>query len=126
MESTEARFINSERRIVNNRIRRNRELKRRITVFVLSVFLFSLMAVIFFGTKSLASDLDNPTLCKYYKSVMISEGETLSGLAAEYGSLNYKNSTEFISEVCYINNLEGDKLTAGRYIIVPYFAEYRD
>ncbi len=120
------RFIYSERRIVNNRLRRNRELKRRITVFVLSLVLFSVMAIIFFGSKSQASDIDNPTLCKYYKSVMVSEGETLTDLAGTYGGAHYKSTSDFIREVCYINNLESDSITAGLYLIVPYYSEYKN
>ncbi|MBP5152330.1 MAG: hypothetical protein ILP13_05385 [Lachnospiraceae bacterium] len=124
--SVQDRFIYSERRIANNRLRRNRELKRRITVFALSLILFSVMAIIFFGTKSQASDIDNPTLCKYYKSVMISEGETLTDLAGTYGTTYYKNTSDFIKEVCYINNLESDNITAGLYLVIPYYSEYRN
>ena len=114
------RFEYSERRIINNRSRRNRQLKQRllISALVLTLFVF-----ILFSTKSMASN--DEALYKYYKSVQIQSGDTLYDLSLEYVNPTMNDTESFIEEVMYINNLDEDyHLYEGNYIIVPYYDTY--
>ncbi|MCR4727835.1 MAG: hypothetical protein K5796_04205 [Lachnospiraceae bacterium] len=122
--TVQERFLRSEQRIINNRSRRNRELRRHIGIMALLVILFSIMAILFFSTKSMASSINEPTLYKYYKSVCVEAGETLTGLAEKYCDTDIKNFKDYINEVRYINNMEDDNLVAGLYIVVPYYDVY--
>ena len=117
------RFEYSERRIINNRNRRNKQLKQRLLVSALVFVLFIVLAFVLLSTKSMASN-DAP-LFKYYKSVQIKGGDTLYDLSLEYVNPSVNDTESFIEEVKYINNLEDDyHLYEGNYIIVPYYAAY--
>ena len=114
------RFEYSERRIINNRNRRNKQLKQRLLVSALVFVLFIVLAFVLLSTKSMASN-DEP-LFKYYKSVQIKGGDTLYDLSLEYVNPSMNDTESFIEEVKYINNLEDDyHLYEGNYIIVPYY-----
>lgn len=109
---------NSELRIINNRLRRHRELRNHIIIFILSICLFITLAVVFFSTKSVASVSPENRLYKYYDSICIESGVTLYDLSLKYSD----DSDDFIKEVMFINNLdEPDDIIAGNYIIVPYY-----
>ena len=115
------RFEYSERRIIKNRRRRNKQLKQRLLISALVVSLFIILAFFLWSTKSMASN-EEP-LFKYYKSVQIHTGDTLYDLSALYVNPEMNDVESFIAEVRYINNLEEDSyLYEGNYIIVPYYA----
>ena len=110
----------SEIRIMNNRIRRNRELKRHILLFSLSLILMIFLSFIFFSTKSVAAS-EEEKVYKCYMSVQIESGDTLSSLTEEYMTPEY-SSKKFMEEIRYINNLEEDDLlVAGSFIIIPCY-----
>ena len=58
---------------------------------------------------------------KYYKSIEVHPGDTLSMYAETYGE-HYRSYEDFIEEVCVINSIEEDELKAGNHIIVPYYS----
>jgi len=58
---------------------------------------------------------------KYYKSIEVHPGDTLSMYALTYGE-HYRSYEDFIDEVCVINSIEEDGLKAGNHIIVPYYS----
>ena len=124
MDSTlMTRFEYSERRIINNRYRRNRQLKQRLLISAFVLTLFVVLAFILFSTKSMASN--DEALYKYYKSVQIKSGDTLYDLSLEYVNPTMNDTESFINEVMYINNLDEDyHLYEGNYIIVPYYDTY--
>lgn len=112
----------SERRIRNNRIRRRRELRRRFFTFVLTLILSAGISVMFFSFRTKAQSSDKDIQYKYYKSIVIEAGDTLWDLAEEYGaSEHYESRQEYIEEVMRMNGLSDDQITAGQYIIIPYF-----
>ena len=54
-----------------------------------------------------------------YTSVLVEEGDTLFTLADRYYS-NYSGTKDsFIINICKINNIDSDDITAGEYIIIP-------
>lgn len=116
--STLERFEYSELRIINNRKRRNRELKRHIIMAIIGALLFIVVSIIIFSNKSIASDGSEEVLYKYYKSIQICEGDSLTSLSHEYSD----NTKAFINEVLFINSLENaDSIKTGDYIVIPYY-----
>lgn len=113
----------SERRIRNNRIRRRRELRRHFLIFILTLILSVGISVTFFSLRTKAQSSDEEIQYKYYKSIVVESGDTLWNLAEEYGILEYYGShQEYIDEVMRMNGLSDDKITAGQYIIIPYYS----
>lgn len=113
----------SERRIRNNRIRRRRELRRHFLIFILTLILSVGISVTFFSFRTKAQSSGEEIQYKYYKSIVVESGDTLWNLAEEYSVLEYYGShQEYIDEVMQMNGLSDDKITAGQYIIIPYFS----
>lgn len=113
----------SERRIRNNRIRRQRELRRRIFMSVLTCVMAVAFSLIFFSFKTKAQGSDEEILYKYYKSTVVEEGDTLWDYAASYASReHYTSYSAYIDEVKKINVLPDETITAGQHIILPYYS----
>ena len=102
--------------------------KRRVQfnkILSLSVFSFVLIAALSigcFGTWSQARDMDKPQSYKYYTNIEVQYGETLWDIASRYCGDSYLNYDAYINEVMIINRMAEPKLTAGSYLIVPYFS----
>ena len=65
---------------------------------------------------------ESADLYKTYNSVMINEGDTLTDIARIFYSPTYYGSLqEAINEVKSLNNLHGDHITAGCYLIIPEY-----
>lgn len=112
----------SERRIRNNRIRRRRQLRRHFHTFLLTLILSAVISVTFFSFRTKAQSHAEDIQYKYYKSISVEAGDTLWNLAEEYGhSEYYKTYQEYIDEVIRMNGLSDDRITAGQYLIIPYY-----
>lgn len=118
----------SERRIRNNRIRRKKELRRHILTCILMLTLTIGSSLLFFSFRAKAQSSDEEILYKYYKSTVVSAGDTLWDYANEYGTNRYyDDQQEYISEVMQMNGLDSDRITAGQYIVLPYYsAEFKN
>ena len=111
----------SERRIRNNRIRRRKELQRHILTCIIMLILTIGGSLLLFGFRAKAQSNDDEILYKYYKITVVSAGDTLWNYAKEYG-MNYDDHQEYIREVMQMNGLDNDRITAGQYIILPYYS----
>ena len=109
----------TERLIIDSKKRRNRELQRHILIFILSLLLISVMALLFFGTKSSAAEKNGT--CKCYASVQIEPGDTLYELAGRFYSSEFRSIERMVSEIKTINNMDNDRVISGLYIIIPYY-----
>jgi cell division protein YceG involved in septum cleavage len=117
-----SRISYSEQRIINNRTRRERELKRRILIFSISLILFVIAAVLTFSIKSVASDGSEAPLYKHYVSVQISAGDSVYDLAKEYYTEGYDSYDSLIDEIIFINNLSDESvLKTGNYLVIPTY-----
>lgn len=113
----------SERRIRNNRIRRRRELRRRMLMCILMLILTVGSSLLFFSFRAKAQSNDEEILYKYYKSTVVSSGDTLWDYAEKYGiNKHYGNRQDYIREVMQMNGLSDDRITEGQYIILPYYS----
>lgn len=62
-------------------------------------------------------------LKKYYASIAVEPGDTLWGIASEYMTPEYGGTEEYIREVRELNHLNGNDISAGKYLMVPYYSD---
>ena len=119
----------SEIRIQQNKIRRQRIVRRQYFLLGLTIALVIFLFA-FIGTtvmSSVQSDEYEPSF-KYYKTVTVHSNETLWNIAnANFSADNYDNLNEYIGEICMINAIsDPDTINAGEDIVVPYYsAEFK-
>lgn len=114
----------SERRILNNRIRRRRELRRNFMLMFLTLVLTVTCSTLFFTLKTKAQGNDEVVMCKYYKSVMISDGDTLWGFAEKYADPEHYSSYQgYIDEVLCMNGMVNEQITIGQHLLLPYYSD---
>lgn len=112
-----------EMRIEKNRKRRARIVRNQQIALALIVAVVVALFV-FLASMLVTHAQSGPVRYKYYTSVTVSYGDTLTGIAEKYMSEEYPDSEDYIWEVRNINHLEdGDSLLAGTDIIVPYYSE---
>lgn len=113
----------SERRIRNNKLKRRRELRHHFMICILTFVLIISFSLIFFSLRTKAQGNDEELMYKYYKSIVVENGETLWDYACQYGEAKYYDSCDdYIKEVISINSLTEDKITAGQHLILPYYS----
>ncbi len=99
---------------------RQRQMVLRKVGLLLSTLVVAIILTVFIsGLCSKAKAADNYN--KYYTSVAIMPGDTISEYYETYGE-HYKNINQYIEEVCMINSIDPDHLKAGNYIIIPYYS----
>lgn len=111
-----------EKRIRNNRIRRSRELRRNILKVFLSVGIILFLSFSAGGFLSIAKSESIDASCKYYKSILIKPGDSLWSIAVQNMGSEYKDADSYMQEVTEMNHLKDEKITAGNYLIIPYYA----
>lgn len=115
--------IRSERRIRNNRIRRRREMRKNFLLFVMTLCLIVTTSVAVSSFRSNAKNDASKETYKYYKSIVVSESDTLWSIAEDYmDEEHYESVYEYIREVMQINGLTNDAIYADAHLIVPYYA----
>ena len=77
--------IRSERRIIKNRIRRRREMRKNFLILVMTVCLIITCSVALSGFRANAKDDSSEVSYKYYKSVFIQNDDTLVACRAVHG-----------------------------------------
>lgn len=113
--------IRSERRIANNKIRRQHELKKNILLFTLTLCL-AITCLSVSGFRSNAKNHSGKLSPKYYKSIIVSKDDTLWSIAKEYMDQEYYDSiNDYIMEVRNMNSLSDDDIYYGEYLIIPYY-----
>lgn len=115
-------ILHSEYRSFRNRQRRIKQLKRRCFLFVFTIVLVLGMAVSYNAILSEATIDNSDTVFKYYTSIEVTYGESLWSIAEEYVGEQYASAADYIHEVMEINHLQEETLSAGQYLIVPYFS----
>lgn len=115
-ECNRRRYISSAKR---RQIKRNRRMK-----FIVSAIAAVMMCLAFGSIFTYAKPTheEKPTY-KYYTSIQIEAGQTLTDIANEYMTSEYKSRNQYINEVMHMNHLSSDEIHAGCYIIVPYYSE---
>ena len=113
-----------ERIIRNNRIRRQKELRRNFLLTVMTLCLVIGISVSVGSFLSNAKDGSTPASYKYYKSITISKDDTLWSIAQQYmDEEHYDSVNDYINEVMQMNSLSSDKITYGNHLVVPYYSD---
>ncbi len=114
--------IKSERRIRENRIRRRREMRKHFLMFVITLCLIITCSAAVSSFRSSAKNDTETMSCKYYKSIIVSNSDTLWSIAETYmDEEHYESIHEYIREVMQINALTSDAIYADAHLIVPYY-----
>lgn len=95
---------------------------QRIALCVLIVLTVIILSIIF-GSKFAYADASEPQMVsqKYFKSITIQPGDTLSSIAENYMSTEYKNAAQYINEVKRMNSMLDDEIQTGDNLIIPYY-----
>lgn len=111
----------SERRSRNNRIKRERQLRRHLFLSLLTVILIAGFSLGLFGFRAKAQGSGEEIYYKYYRSMEVQGGDSLWGYAQEYGR-NGEACQKYVKEVMEMNHLNNEEITQGQYIILPYYS----
>ncbi len=117
--------INSEVRIYNNRLRREKIVKRQRRILALIVGVILGIIIMLVSTLVLHAQSDDAAIdYKYYTQVEVKSGDSLWAYAGEYAAEDhYKDYNSYISEVRSINHMaEDEDVQAGTTIILPYYS----
>lgn len=116
----------SERRIRNNKIRRQHELKTHLYLSFFTLCIAFALAFGIFSIQSNAKDTSKVPELKYYTSITVSEGDSLWSIAKEYmNPYYYTSASDYINEVITMNSLANETIYTGQHLIIPYYsAEY--
>ncbi len=93
-----------------------------IKKFIIGISILLLLLTIWGIGRAEANDQAFHTV-KYFKSIMVEEGDTLWKLSDKYMTNEYSSKNAYINEIIHINNLENDTIHTGQYIMVPYYTE---
>lgn len=114
--------VRSERRIIKNRIRRQREIKKNFIILIMTVCLIITCSVSLNAFRSNAKDDITEISYKYYKSIAIDNDDTLWTIAEKYmDEEHYDSIFDYIQEVKSMNSLIDDVIHYGDYLIIPYY-----
>lgn len=123
------RFLSkSELRIIENKKRRMRIVRRQKMALILFVsFIFFVILFLRNSIRLEAQNDDYVPKCKYYKVVTVHAGDNLSQIAGAYfDRQEYEDIGNFIDEICSINGLsDSNMIKAGENLVVPYYDEFR-
>ena len=88
-----------------------------IVVVALGILLGTSMNALASSDKNIAS------YNKYYVSIRVESGDTLWTIADEYVDGFNIEKSDYIEEVCQINEISKNEIHAGDYIVVPYYSQ---
>ncbi|MFT3985183.1 MAG: hypothetical protein QM697_14855 [Lachnospiraceae bacterium] len=108
------------------RLRREKQVKRQrrfiIAILFAVVLVIAVLSITHFAYAS--ADSNTITRVKYYKSIMIYNGDTLEAITSRYLTEEYDSAEQYIYEISCINHLTEDPvLIAGNYLTVPYYTD---
>jgi cell division protein YceG involved in septum cleavage len=110
--------------LLRARHRCRRPAPRRWNGPTFSVTLLLILLLSFGSILSYAkSSKEEVPVYKYYKSIEIKSGETMSSIADQYLSDEYDSKEQYINEVIQINALKEDIIHNGQYLIIPYYSQ---
>ena len=95
-------------------------LKRRMKMALfLLIFCLCSSALFTFHSKAMSEK----QRYKYYTKQEIQYGNTLWEISGNYEAFGYQSRLTFLNEIKSINHISDDKLTAGDFLIVPYYSD---
>lgn len=116
MDRQEIRYREKQRRV--------KIVARRRMFLLLAMILFITIGSVIFGSifsSAQANAEESGIEYKYYKSIVIQEGDSLWSVAKEYQDDKYENTQEYIDELKELNNLSSDRIHEGQHLMVVYY-----
>lgn len=100
------------------------QITRNAAIYMCFILIMIFLFIFYIDSFSAqASDIEQQHYYKYYKSIEIKKGDTLWSIASEYMDLQHYNGiSDYINEVKEMNALTSYQITAGNYIIIPYYS----
>lgn len=89
-----------------------------ISLIVFTIIL--IIAVIILSNFNAKAQDNTPGQNKYYKSIVIEEGDSLWSIAKEYMGTGYDGVEEYIDELKSMNGLGSDTIHTGQHLVVTY------
>lgn len=106
-----------------SRRRRRLQVRKNIYMLALSIIAIVLLSVFVISISTQASDLEQHTKYKYYKSIEIYKGDTLWSIANEnIDTDHYKSVQEYVNEIKEMNSIKSDQIISGSCLIIPYYS----
>lgn len=96
-------------------------LNRKVVGFFMILVIFMYIITVL-PTMIAYADQTNSKV-KVYKSIEIKSGDTLWTIASENYSKEWKSITKYIEHIKRCNSLYEDDITAGCYLVIPYYTE---
>lgn len=115
----EERRLNWNKRKIE---RRNKAIRKYSVRFLLVIsFLLTVANIIFFISKPVNAKEEKPMI-KYYTSIEVKQGETLTSIAKDH-LIGYSSVSDYIDEVKFMNSLKDvDDIRAGQKLYIPYYS----
>lgn len=104
------------------RRKRMQTLCRRLTFAISTLFLILVLAVAGFrmNATAVSEPADIDTI--YFKSIQISQGDSLWSIAKTNMDDHYDSVNEYVNHIAQVNDISKyTLLTSGEYIILPYY-----
>lgn len=99
-------------------------MRKNFLLFVMTLCLIVTTSVAVGSFRSNAKGDPAKGTYRYYKSITVSDCDTLWSIAQTYmDEMHYDSIQDYISDVKRINNLKNDAIYADAHLIVPYYAE---
>lgn len=105
--------------------KRESVVRRQIGLIAIAIIaIVSLAVLLGSGINAMASsEADVASYNKYYTSIRVESGDTLWTIADEYVEGFNLSKSDYIAEVCQLNEISEDEIHAGDYIVVPYYSQ---
>lgn len=103
--------------------KRQREVRRIFVLAGIAVVLVLGFALSYHALLSHANTEIENISYKYFTSIQVEPGDTLWSLADKYADQeHYTSRDQYIAEVMAMNHMSGEELSAGSYLILPYYS----
>ena len=102
-------------------IKRKRVAKQKLALLIATVFVITIGSIGFGSFFSSAKNVKNDVpVYKYYKSIVIEEGDSLWSIANEY---NYHTVDvhDYVKELKELNGLTSETIHAGQHLLITYY-----
>ncbi len=110
-----------ERRHKCRMIKKKRLLKQKMALMIATICVIMIGSIgfgsIFSSAKNSASDVAE---YKYYKSIVIEEGDSLWSIAERYNH-ETMNNQDYVKELKELNSLTGETIHAGQHLLIAYY-----
>lgn len=88
---------------------------------ILTLGIVIILSFSFFTIGTRAKEIQENQTYKYYRQIEVQYGDTLLSIAKRNYTKEYKNYNEYIKEIREINSFYSSDVTAGSFLIVPYY-----